>query len=68
MTTNGLNLFLLIASIFEILLLQIGYVRSAQKNKQGPSLTQAPNRRGCCPAARQGHTLAPSLEPHTQVL
>lgn len=31
MTTNGLNLFLLIASIFEILLLQIGYMRGKVK-------------------------------------
>ena len=33
MAANGLNLFLLILSIIEILLLQIGYVRSAQKKK-----------------------------------
>ena len=32
MAANGLNLFLLILSIIEILLLQIGYVRFAQKN------------------------------------
>ena len=31
MAANGLNLFLLILSIIEILLLQIGYVRSAPK-------------------------------------
>jgi len=40
MPANGLNLFLLIASIFEILLLQIGYVRSAQRRvpkKAGPN-------------------------------
>jgi hypothetical protein len=41
MTTNGLNLFLLIASIFEILLLQIGYVRSAPKNSSKTSRAQA---------------------------
>ena len=43
---NGLNLFLLIVSILEILLLQIGYVRCAliHKNttkRHSPSLTQA---------------------------
>ena len=44
---NGLNLFLLIISILEILLLQIGYVRRALIHKKlaakshGRSLTQA---------------------------
>ena len=44
---NGLNLFLLIISILEILLLQIGYVRCPRIHKKlatkshGPSLTQA---------------------------
>ena len=57
---NGLNLFLLIISILEILLLQIGYVRCPRIHKKlaakshGPSLTQAhaPNSRAARPHAR----------------
>jgi len=55
---NGLNLFLLIISILEILLLQIGYVRGALIHKKlaakshGPSLTHAPNSRAARPHAR----------------
>ena len=42
MAANGLNLFLLILSIIEILLLQIGYVRSAQK-KSSENAGRKPN-------------------------
>ena len=57
---NGLNLFLLIISILEILLLQIGYVRCALIQKKiaakshGRSLMQAhaPNSRAARPHAR----------------
>ena len=45
MPANGLNLFLLIASIFEILLLQIGYVRSAKKNRPKKSRAQCERKR-----------------------
>ena len=57
---NGLNLFLLIISILEILLLQIGYVRCPRIHKKlatkshGRSLTQAhaPNSHAARPHAR----------------
>ena len=70
MPANGLNLFLLIASIFEILLLQIGYVRSAQKivpKKAGHNANASAYRPMQCYDARQGHTLAPNVQPHTPV-
>ena len=57
---NGLNLFLLIISILEILLLQIGYVRcaliqkkiAAKKSRPKPNAAHAPNSRVARPHAR----------------
>ena len=67
---NGLNLFLLIISILEILLLQIGYVRCALIQKKIAAKKSRPKPNASTPqtAARQGHTLDLSFATHTAVL